>query len=151
MLSNIKYQWYFAKEHLTFNGNGNYYIVEETKAKEEWLAQWEVWNNKLIPGNAYQWKLNLLSKNSKKPMQGEFLASMYDASLDVLHSKDWDTSTDFFSKSKDVYFGRINSQRSILNNYYSIATNFYHDQSFYFNEFNYFGYDLNKNKVLTST
>lgn len=144
--SNIKYQWYFAKEHLTFNGNGNYYIVEETKAKEEWLAQWEVWNNKLIPGNTYQWKINLLSKDSKKPMQGEFLASMYDASLDVLHSRDWDTSTDFFSKSKDVYFGRINSQRSILNNYYSIATNFYHNQSFYFNEFNYFGYELNKNK-----
>ncbi len=144
--SNIQYQWYFAKEHLTFNGNGNYYIVTETKEKEEWLAQWEVWNNKLIPGNAYQWKLNLLSKDSKKPMHGEFLASMYDASLDVLYSKDWDTETDFFSKSKSIYFSRINSQRSVLNNFYNLETNFYHNQSFYFNQFNYFGYDFNNNK-----
>lgn len=144
--TNIKYQWYFAKEHLTFNGNGSYDIPEKKINKEEWLTQWEVWNNKLIPGNAYQWKLNLVSKNTKKPMQGEFLASMYDASLDVLHSRDWDTNQNFFSKSKGVYFGRINSQRSVLNNHYSIATNFYHNQSFYFNEFNYFGYDFSKNK-----
>src|SRR5690606_14956423 len=62
---------------------------------------------------------------------------------DVLHSRDWDTNLNFFSKSKDIYFGRINSQRSVLNNYYSIATNFYHNQSFYFNGFNYFGFDFN--------
>ena len=144
--TNIKYQWYFAKEHLTFNGNGNYYIPEKKNDKEEWLTEWEVWNNKLIPGNAYQWKLNFKSKDTKKPMQGEFLASMYDASLDVLHSRDWDTNLNFFSKSKDIYYGRINSQRSVLNNNYSIATNFYHNQLFYFNGFNYFGYDFSKNK-----
>jgi len=141
--ANIQYQWYFAKEHLTFNGNGNYDIPEKKNNKEEWLTEWEVWNNKLIPGNEYQWKLNFKSKDTKKPMQGEFLASMYDASLDVLHSRDWDTNQNFFSKSKDIYFGRINSQRSVLNNYYSIAINFYHNQSFYFNGFNYFGYDFN--------
>ncbi len=144
--ANIQYQWYFAKEHLTFNGNGSYYIPQKTSNKEEWITQWEVWNNKLIPGNKYEWKLKLLSKDTKKPMQGEFLASMYDASLDVLHSRDWDINQNFFNKSKDIYFGRINSQRSVLNNYYSIATNFYYNQSFYFNEFNYFGYDFSKNK-----
>ncbi len=79
-------------------------------------------------------------------MHGEFLASMYDASLDVLYSKDWDTETDFFSKSKSIYFSRINSQRSVLNNFYNLETNFYHNQSFYFNQFNYFGYDFNNNK-----
>jgi len=146
--ANVKYQWYFAKEHLTFNGDGSYYIPEKKSNKEEWLTEWEVWNNKLIPGNAYQWKLNFKSKDAKKPMHGEFLASMYDASLDVLHSRDWDTNQNFFSRSKDVYFGRINSQRSVLNNSYSIATNFYHNQSFYFNGFNYFGFDFNSYDVI---
>ena len=143
--ASIQYQWYFAKEHLTFNGGATYNIPQEAKTKDSFVAQWEVWNNKLIPGNKYQWKLKLLSQQTKKPMQAEFLASMYDASLDMLHSKDWDTHVELFEKSAYINFGGINSNRGVINNYYGLQTNFYYSQLFYANQFNYFGYGFDTN------
>lgn len=142
----INYQWYFVKNSLTFNGENTYYVPIEAVKAAEYTTQWEVWNNKLIPGNEYQWKLKLLAKNTKKPMQGEFLASMYDASLDMLYTKDWETATDYFSKSKYINFGEINYTRKVTNNYYGSQTNFYYNQSFYNNKFNYFGYNFSTDK-----
>ncbi|UUV20537.1 alpha-2-macroglobulin family protein [Paenimyroides aestuarii] len=138
----IAYQWYFAKEHLMFNGEESYLLPQQQKTSENFVAQWEVWNNKLIPGSEYQWKLKLLSEQSKKPLQGEFLASMYDASLDMLHNRNWDTYVELFEKSISVDFGKINTKRLVTNNFYGLQTNFYYTQSFYNNQFNYFGYSF---------
>ena len=53
--------------------------------KEPLNVKWEVFRDRLSPGQKEEWKITLLD-TSGKPVDAEFLASMYDASLDQIWS-----------------------------------------------------------------
>lgn len=137
----VRYQWYYIKNHFTFLNEDSYEIPSTVNEKALYKAEWEVWNNKLIPGNAYEWKVKLLADKSKKPMQGEFLATMYDASLDLIYKDYWTTETELNTKSSYVNFGYLNFNNKVdANDEAYLRTSFYYNQSFNINQFNYFGY-----------
>jgi hypothetical protein len=50
--------------------------------------KWETFRSKLLPGQAEQWRLIISNSNGEKAT-AEFLATMYDASLDAFASHQW--------------------------------------------------------------
>ena len=48
----------------------------------------ETFRSKILPGEKEQWKIHI-SKPDKQPASAEFLASMYDASLDAFRANNW--------------------------------------------------------------
>src|SRR5690606_29295873 len=74
---NISYNWFFLKEQQLYSDRGSYTIEQDKNQEEEqWLVEWQSWNNRLNPGQEYQWKLLLKNAKTNKAFQGEFLASM---------------------------------------------------------------------------
>ncbi|MEG1685041.1 MAG: MG2 domain-containing protein, partial [Bacteroides sp.] len=74
---------------ITFVKNGKAYQNEATVKQElpskELSLKWDVFRDKLRPGQEEEWKLTINRPNGK-PADAEFLAMMYDASLDKLSS-----------------------------------------------------------------
>jgi hypothetical protein len=65
----------------------------------------ETFRDKLTPNDQENWTLKLLS-NDKKPLQGELLLSMYDASLDVFRKNHWTMSLSQFFWSNSTWQSR---------------------------------------------
>ena len=140
---NISYQWFFVQNQNLYSGNGdfNFKKVEEKK-HPVWEAEWQAWNNKLTPAQQYQWKLILKDSKSNKPFQGEFLASMYDASLDMIYSDFWETNSDKIYNYSYVNFSRPTPLNNLISNrIYNSHTNY--SAPLYWNAWDYFGYDFN--------
>ncbi len=141
----ISYNWFFLKEQQLYSDNGSYTIEQDKKEDEEWLVEWQSWNDKLNPAQQYQWKLLLKNAKTNKAFQGEFLASMYDASLDLLLENEWGsswrTNSDKISNYAYVNFSSPRKSNGVQQNYL-YGSNFYNNINFYWNTWNYFGYDF---------
>src|SRR5690554_5856436 len=142
----ISYNWFFVKEQQLYSNSGSYTIEQDKKNEEEqWLVEWQSWNDKLNPAQQYQWKLLLKNAKTNKAFQGEFLASMYDASLDLLLENEWGsswrTNSDKISNYAFVNFSSPRKSNGVQQNYL-YDSNFYNNINFYWNTWNYFGYDF---------
>lgn len=144
----ISYNWFFLKEQQLYSDNGSYTIEQDKKEDEEWLVEWQSWNDKLNPAQQYQWKLLLKNAKTNKAFQGEFLASMYDASLDLLidewdrDEQSWITNSQKLNDYTYVSFSSPEKKDMIQHNYLygsNFGTSNIH---FYWNTWNYFGYDF---------
>jgi uncharacterized protein YfaS (alpha-2-macroglobulin family) len=85
-------------------GNRNYNTTETISvpfSNKHINISFETFRDVLKPNMQENWTLNL-SSNDKKPLQGELLLSMYDASLDVFRKNNWSMSlnTHFWSRSQ---------------------------------------------------
>lgn len=143
----ISYNWFFVSDQELYSNSGNYNI-KESENKEEadflWNVEWQSWNDKLNPAEQYKWKLLIKNAKNNKPYQGEFLASMYDASLDLLlkgawgYGKEWITNAEKIDNYVYVNFSTPKKQNNVhQNNIFS--SNYYHSNSFYWNTWNYYG------------
>src|SRR5690606_41702356 len=100
----------------------------------------------------YQWKLLLKNAETNKAFQGEFLASMYDASLDLLidewdrDEQSWITNSQKLNDYTYVSFSSPEKKDMIQHNYLygsNFGTSNIH---FYWNTWNYFGYDFSRSE-----
>src|SRR5690606_155271 len=117
---------------------------ENRKEKDEieWKAEWISWNDKLNPSQQYQWKLLLKNVKNNKTFQGEFLASMYDASLDRIVSDHWDTNASKINNYTYVSFSDP-QKRSIAHRNSIYNSRSYFSNELYWNRWNYYNYDFN--------
>lgn len=139
---NISYNWFFLKEQQLYSDKGSYTIEQEKKEDEKWLVEWQSWNDKLNPAQQYQWKLLLKSAETNKAFQGEFLASMYDASLDLfIQNRSWRNKAQKGISQAYILFSSPRKPNTIQQNYL-YGSNFYNNINFYWNTWNYFGYDF---------
>ncbi|KAA5538399.1 alpha-2-macroglobulin family protein [Paenimyroides baculatum] len=147
----VSYNWFFVNDQELYANSGNYNIKEsESKDVTDflWNVEWQSWNDKLNPAEQYKWKLLLKNAKNKKPYQGEFLASMYDASLDLLlknswgeYGKEWVTNAEKIDNYVYVNFSNPKKQNNVhQNNLFS--ANYYYSNNFYWNTWNYFGYNF---------
>src|SRR5690606_11238993 len=140
----ISYNWFFLKEQQLYSNSGSYTIEQDKKNEEEqWLVEWQSWNDKLNPAQQYQWKLLLKNYKTNKAFQGEFLASMYDASLDLLLENEWGSSWRTNSEKINNYvyvnFSSPRKPNTVQYNYL-YGSNFYRGIDFYWNTWNYYSY-----------
>src|SRR5690606_17784827 len=140
----ISYSWFFVKEQQLYSNSGSYTIEQDKNEEEEqWLVEWQSWNDKLNPAQQYQWKLLLKNAKTNKVFQGEFLASMYDASLDLLLENEWGSSWRTKSEKINNYvYVSFSSPRksNTIQQSYLYASNYYRGINFYWNTWNYYGY-----------
>ena len=156
----VSYNWFFVNDQELYSNSGNYNI-KESESKDEtdflWNVEWQSWNDKLNPAEQYKWKLLLKNAKNNKPYQGEFLASMYDASLDLLlknswgeYGKEWVTNAEKIDNYVYVNFSNPKKQNNVYqNNLFS--SNYYHSNNFYWNTWNYFGYNFSNENYYSSS
>src|SRR5690606_33697391 len=136
------------KEQQLYSDKGSYTIEQEKKEDEKWLVEWQSWNDKLNPAQQYQWKLLLKNAKTNKAFQGEFLASMYDASLDLLidewdrDEKSWITNSQKLNDYTYVSFSSPEKKDMIQHNYLYGSDFGASNIHFYWNTWNYFGYNF---------
>ncbi len=72
--------------------------IEIKKKKEDrnLKLQFDVFRDKLLPGQQEEWKLIVKDANGQ-PVQGEILAGMYDKSLDKLYPGNWNFHPDYMA------------------------------------------------------
>lgn len=127
--------------HATFIKNNRFYtysnVITVPYTNKELDLQFETFRNKLLPGQAEEWKMILKDKKGEK-VAAELMAGMYDASLDAFSANSW-----YLSIYQD-YYARLNwssnaagqSQSVVLNNInYAYATVPYRS----YDQLNYFG------------
>lgn len=139
----IQFNWFFLVNHQLYHNSGNH-SIENRKEKDEieWKAEWISWNDKLNPSQQYQWKLLLKNAKNNKTFQGEFLASMYDASLDRIVSDHWDTNASKINNYTYVSFSDP-QKRSIAHRNSIYNSRSYFSNELYWNRWNYYNYDFN--------
>lgn len=101
-------------------------------------------NDKLNPGEDYNWKLKVFNQNKPKE-QIEVLATIYDFSLDAIHSERWDNF--YFYNYEKTNLPEI---KNSLYNYfepdfynYAKPVNYYYNRSLTSKtDFNWFGFDF---------
>lgn len=138
----ISFNWYFVYHQELYQGKGNYSI--ESKQKEEpiqWKAEWISWNDKLNPAQQYQWKLLLKNAKTNQAFQGEFLASMYDASLDRIVTDYWNSNASTIDNYIYVNFSTPRTYKEIERNRLYTPYNDY-TNDLYWNQWNYYNYSF---------
>ena len=102
MLSNSikKFSYSYKEEYgdgitvcFSFMRDGRLYnrdiILKKPEPHKSLTVSWETFRDKLLPGQKEEWKLTVRDKDGR-PVNASMLASAYDASLDGLHSHEWD-------------------------------------------------------------
>ena len=141
----ISYNWFFVKEQQLHSNSGSYTIEQDKKEDEKWLVEWQSWNDKLNPAQQYQWKLLLKSAETNKAFQGELLASMYDASLDLFIQNAWINRAKKGETEPYIYFSNPNKPHTIQQNYLQ-NHNYFFSIDYYWNTWNYYGYNFNNSE-----
>ncbi|MCX6283992.1 MAG: MG2 domain-containing protein [Bacteroidetes bacterium] len=82
---NFSVNFVFSKFNRIFQ---NYQLVSVPYADNKLNIALESFRSKILPGEKEQWKIHISSPGNK-PVSAEFLASMYDASLDAFRINTW--------------------------------------------------------------
>lgn len=137
----LSVHYVFVHNNRVYGGTEYIYVPFTNK---ELTIQWSTFRNKLLPGQAEEWSLIIKKKNGEK-MAAEFLATMYDASLDAFKPHFWNV---------DLYYEN-SSQMSWMNNKTAFGTESFTIQNKYSNpgysiykhydQFNWFNYDFGRN------
>lgn len=112
-------------------------IITVPYTNKELDIQFETFRNKLLPGQAEEWKLILKDKKGEKAA-AEMVASMYDASLDAFKSNSW-----YFNIYQN-YYARLywtSSLAKLANSteFNELSTNYQSLPSRSYDALNYFG------------
>lgn len=118
-----KFSYCYKKEYgdgitvcLSLVRNGELYRETIQLAKPEpdkkLLIEWTTFRDKLVPGQAEEWKLTVRDK-SGNPVKASMLASAYDASLDEFYPHGWYFSTYFRRNFMPVRFQTIAGDRRL--------------------------------------
>ena len=127
--------------HTTFIKHNRLYtrsnVITVPYTNKELDIQFETFRNKLLPGQAEEWKLILKDKKGEKAA-AEMVASMYDASLDAFRANYWDFSI------YQSYYARLNWSSGIertanSTEFYEIPSNYHSLPERYYDALNYFG------------
>lgn len=91
--------------HATFIKNNRLYtysnVITVPYTNKELDLQFETFRNKLLPGQAEEWKMILKDKKGEK-VAAELMAGMYDASLDAFSANSW------YLNIYQNYYARLN-------------------------------------------
>ncbi|MDD4602371.1 MAG: alpha-2-macroglobulin family protein [Bacteroidales bacterium] len=82
---NFTVNFFFVKFNRVFK---NSQVVQVPYTNKKLDIAFETFRNKLEPGATEEWKIRITNPK-KQGVRAEFLASMYDASLDVFHTNPW--------------------------------------------------------------
>ena len=130
----------FVYNNRVYGGTENIQIPFTNK---EVTIKWETFRNKLLPGQAEQWRIVINKKNGEK-QAAEFLATMYDASLDAFKTHSWPVHLYHSNYSRlgwnhTTTFGT--EEFTVWDNYRHSGYNSYK----YYDQFNWFGYSFGYN------
>ena len=91
---NFSVNFVFSKFNRIFQDSK---LIQVPYADNKLNIVFETFRSNLVPGAKEEWKINISSAD-KKPVSAEFLASMYDVSLDAFRANTWsfDIATKFF-------------------------------------------------------
>lgn len=131
---NVAFYTSFLKHNRFYHHSNIVYVPYTNKELD---IQFETFRDKLLPGQAEQWKLILKDKKGEKAA-AELVAGMYDASLDAFRSNNW-----YFNIFNSYYAryhwsstgGRQTNSTEFNNLPYSYATLPYRD----YDQLNYYG------------
>lgn len=131
---NFAFHTSFIKYNRLYTRNN---IVTVPYTNKELDIQFETFRNKLLPGQAEEWKLILKDKKGEKAA-AELVAGMYDASLDAFKSNSW------YFNIYQSYYVRLNWTSSLARVANSIEFNEIQSDykvlpSRYYDALNYFG------------
>ncbi|MES2760858.1 MAG: alpha-2-macroglobulin family protein, partial [Bacteroidota bacterium] len=127
--------------YTTFIKNNRFYhhsnIVSVPYTNKELDIQFETFRNKLLPGQAEEWKLILKDKKGEKAA-AEMVATMYDASLDAFRANNW-----YFNIHQN-YYARLNwtsriSQTANSTVFNNIPNDYHYLPGRQYDALNYFG------------
>jgi uncharacterized protein YfaS (alpha-2-macroglobulin family) len=131
----------FVYNNRVYGGSQNISIPFTNK---DLNIHWETFRNKLLPGQAEQWRLTI--KNSKGEKEtAEFLAGMYDASLDAFVSHYWPAH---LYQSNYNRLSWMNSQTAFGVEEFDVWDHYRSDQHVstkYYDQFNWFSYAFGMN------
>lgn len=127
----------FVYNNRVYNGTERIHVPFTNK---EVTIKWETFRNKLLPGQAEQWRVVINKQNGEK-QAAEFLATMYDASLDAFKNHNWPISLYHSNYSRlgwnqNITFGTVafTVWDYYRNNGYSAYKSY--------DQFNWFGYSF---------
>jgi uncharacterized protein YfaS (alpha-2-macroglobulin family) len=127
--------------HTTFIKNNRFYhhsnIVTVPYTNKELDIQFETFRNKLLPGQAEEWKLILKDKKGEKAA-AEMVATMYDASLDAFRSNNW------YFNIHQSYYARLNwtsriAQTASSTEFNNLQSDYHYLPGRQYDALNYFG------------
>jgi uncharacterized protein YfaS (alpha-2-macroglobulin family) len=127
--------------HTSFIKNNRFYQHTSTitvpYTNKELDIQFETFRNKLLPGQAEEWKLILKDKKGEKAA-AEMVASMYDASLDAFKANNW------YLNIYESYYARLNWTSTIARavnstEFNNLQYSYPSIPSRYYDQLNYFG------------
>ncbi|MGN6647735.1 MAG: alpha-2-macroglobulin family protein [Cytophaga sp.] len=134
----LSVQYIFVHNSRVYGGTENINIPFTNKELD---IRWETFRSKLLPGQAEQWRLIIKKSNGEKAA-AEFLATMYDASLDAFVKHNW------FMNLYQYNYGRL----SWMNNHDGFGTEGFevwdnhpsekYISQKYYDHFNWFGYSF---------
>ena len=131
----------FVHNNRLYGGTENMYVPYTNK---DVTIKWETFRNKLLPGQAEQWKVIINKENGEK-QAAEFLATMYDASLDAFADHSW------FVNLYNPNYNRLSwmnnpspfgSEEFTVWDYYGYSG---YGSNKYYDQFNWFGYTFGQN------
>ncbi len=134
--------------HATFIKNNRFYTRTNTfmvpYTNKELDIQFESFRNKLVPGQAEEWKLILKDKKGEKAA-AEMVASMYDASLDEFKANSW------YFNIYQSYYGQLNwaSNTARVNNsteYNTLTRDYFSLPTRNYDYLNYYGLNFYNNR-----
>jgi uncharacterized protein YfaS (alpha-2-macroglobulin family) len=131
---NFSFHTTFIKYNRIYTRNN---IVTVPYTNKELDIQFETFRNKLLPGQAEEWKLILKDKKGEKAA-AEMVASMYDASLDAFKENNW------YFNIYQSYYARLywtSSLAKVANSteFNDIPSEYRSLPSRYYDALNYFG------------
>lgn len=127
--------------HATFIKNNRFYthstIINVPYTNKELDIQFETFRNKLLPGQAEEWKVTFKDKKGEKTAT-ELVATMYDASLDAFRANYWGFNP------LQYYYSQLNwtsqtESSSISSQLSYIPSNYKHVPYRKYDALNYFG------------
>ncbi|MGZ4036295.1 MAG: alpha-2-macroglobulin family protein, partial [Bacteroidia bacterium] len=137
---NLSFHTTFVKFNRFYTHNS---VVNVPYTNKELDIQFETFRDKLLPGQAEEWKLILKDKKGEKAA-AEMVASMYDASLDAFRSNYW------YLDIYQSYYSRLNwnSTLALLSNsteFNNLRGDYVSVPSRYYDALNYFGLNFYDN------
>ncbi|TRX60553.1 alpha-2-macroglobulin [Fulvivirga sp. M361] len=136
-------QYYYVNYNSFGSGTLNI-PVNTTRNKLE--IETVTYRDKLMPGSEETWSFKIKGKKKERAAV-EFLASMYDASLDQFRGHRWkfepDPGNRYYSYRHNTGSNAFGTKRYTVKN---LNYRYYNPPRYYYNRFNWFGFDLGNNK-----
>ncbi|MDB5258656.1 MAG: hypothetical protein JWM14_3351 [Chitinophagaceae bacterium] len=132
----LSVHYVFVYNNRVYGGTEN---IQVPFTNKEVTITWETFRNKLLPGQAEEWRLKIKRKNGEKTA-AEFLATLYDASLDAFVVHDWPMQ---LYNNNSSHLSWINNQSPFGTEDFEIWDHYDHYRYYnskYYDEFNWFGY-----------